>query len=300
MNSIIPAANCDYIATKKLIERLIERYPFLYCESIGRSCAGREIYSLALGKTDRPALIAAAFHGSEHITTNLSLLFLEQLCEALKNGEELAGIDARKAFFGKGLIVIPRVNPDGCEISIAGEKGAGYMASKVRRLCGGDFKHWNANLRGVDINHNFDAGWNELHTRERAAGIFGPSSTRYGGEYPESEPETQALTKLCRTENISHALALHTQGEVIYWSYGEIKPRHSEKIAEVFAAESGYALDYPTGLADGGGFKDWFISAFSRPAFTIEIGRGQNPLPSETLYSLYRDVEGLLMLASII
>ncbi len=300
MNSIIPAADCDYLQMKKLIDRLCERYPFLSCRSIGRSCAGRDIPCLQIGNSDEYVLFAAATHGSEHITTNLALLFAEQVCEALLRGEEIAGLDARKALYGKGLIIVPRVNPDGCEISILGERGAGFMASKVRRLCGGDFIHWNANLRGVDINHNFSAGWNELRRLEKDSGIYGPAPTRYGGEYPESEPETQALTKLCRGTAVRHALALHTQGEVIYWSFGDMKPRHSEKMAEIFAAESGYALDYPTGLAYGGGFKDWFICEFSRPGFTVEIGKGQNPLPSDTLYSLYRDTEGLFMLAAII
>ncbi|MBQ8550960.1 MAG: M14 family metallocarboxypeptidase [Clostridia bacterium] len=299
MNTIIPAADCEYFEIKRLIDRLLARYSFLSCRSIGRSCAGRDIFCLSLGKSDEHVLITAATHGSEHITANIALLFAEQLCAALEKGGEIAGIDARKAMLGRSLLIVPLCNPDGCEISVKGEQGAGYMAGKIRRLCGGDFTHWNANLRGVDINHNFSAGWRELHQLEQKSGIFGPGPTRFGGPYPESEPETRALTSLCRENHICHAVALHTQGEVIYWSYGEMQPPHSAKMAEIFAAESGYALDVPTGLAVGGGFKDWFISEFSRPGFTVEIGKGQNPLPAHDLYRLFGDVLGLLTLSVI-
>ncbi len=299
MDSIISATDYEYRDVKKLINKLLEKYSFLKCRTIGKSCAGREIFCLQIGNASEYVLYAAAFHGSEHITCNIALLFAEQVCRALKEGTEIAGVDARRAFYGKAILIVPLVNPDGCEICVRGAVGAGYMAGKIKRLCGGDFKHWNANLRGVDINHNFPAGWEELHRLERESGIYGPSSTRFGGYAPESEPETVALTTLCRNTNIRHVAALHTQGEVIYWSYGKKIPEHSAKMAQILAAESGYALEVPTGLALGGGFKDWFIEEFGKPGFTIEIGKGKNPLPAESLFSLYRDVAEMLMLTAI-
>lgn len=299
MNSIINATDYEYLEVKKIIDRLLDTYAFLKCRSIGRSCAGRDIFCLQIGNADEYVLYAAAIHGSEHITCNIALRFAEEVCEALLTGTEIAGLDARRALYGRGLLIIPLVNPDGCEISIKGESGAGYMAGKIRRLCNGDFKHWNANLRGVDINHNFNAGWEELHTLERDAGIFGPAPTRFGGFSPESEPETLALTELCRKENIRHVIALHTQGEVIYWTYGDRQPKRSAKMAEIMAAESGYALEVPTGLSVGGGFKDWFIDEFSRPGFTLEIGKGQNPLPICTMSRLYSQIREPLVLAGI-
>ncbi len=299
MSSIICAADYEYLEVKKLIDRLLERYSFLKCSSIGRSCAGRDIYCLTLGEADEYVLYAAAFHGSEHITCNIALRFVEEVCEALSTGDEIAGLDARRAFYGRGIMVVPLVNPDGCEISIKGELGAGYMSGKIRRLCGGDFTHWNANLRGVDINHNFDAGWDELRRLEKESGIYGPGPTRFGGYTPESEPETLALTELCRRMPVRHVMALHTQGEVIYWTYGDCQPKRSAKMAEILAAESGYALEVPTGLAVGGGFKDWFIAEFSKPGFTVEIGKGKNPLPTADLPQLYRSVRDILVLSAI-
>lgn len=299
MKSIIGARDYEYLEVRRLCEQLCSLYPFLSLRSVGRSVAGREIFCLTLGKSDEYVLYTAATHGSEHITSNIALAFLERVCEAIKNGDEIAGLDARRAFYGKGIMVVPLHNPDGCEIAVKGEKGAGYMSGKIKRLCGGDFSHWNANLRGVDLNHNFSAGWDELRALEKKEGIYGPAPTRFGGFSPESEPETIALTELCRRVNIRHVVALHTQGECIYWTWGNHQPAHSAKMAEILAAESGFALEYPTGLAVGGGFKDWFIEEFDRPGFTIELGRGKNPLPTESFYSILTSALPILTLAAI-
>ena len=154
-------------------------------------------------------------------------------------------------------------------------------------------------MRGVDINHNFNADWENLRNKERALGIYGASPTRFGGTKPESEPETVAVANLCRDTKIRHAVALHSQGEVIYWTFGEKVPPRAQRMAEIMATSSGYALDVPISIAEGGGFKDWFISEFKRPAFTIELGKGKNPLPIEDANEIYRRVREMLVLITI-
>lgn len=287
----------DYAALKRVTAALTEEYPFLSESVIGRSCAGRDIPALRLGRSAEYVLIAAAFHGSEYITETVLLRFVVMLCEALKGDTALAGFNARRSLFGRGVILVPCVNPDGCEIVLHGAAGAGALAANVARLCSGKFDGWNANLRGVDINHNFSAGWQELSDLEKRSGITGPAPTRFGGWRPESEPETLALTELCRTRKIRHAVALHSQGEVIYWTYGDKIPRRSRKMAEILSTSSGYALSEPEGLAVGGGFKDWFISEFDRPGFTVEMGLGKNPLPIEQAADITERLKEMLMLS---
>lgn len=287
----------DYAALKRVTAALTEEYPFLSESVIGRSCAGRDIPALQLGRSAEYVLIAAAFHGSEYITETVLLRFIVMLCEALKGDTSLVGFNARRSLFGRGVIFVPCVNPDGCEIVLHGAAGAGALAANVARLCSGKFDSWNANLRGVDINHNFSAGWQELSDLEKRSGITGPAPTRFGGWRPESEPETLALTELCRTRKIRHAVALHSQGEVIYWTYGDKIPRRSRKMAEILSTSSGYALSEPEGLAVGGGFKDWFISEFDRPGFTVEMGLGKNPLPIEQAADITERLKEMLMLS---
>ncbi len=299
MESRIKPVEYDYFGYRKQVEALCKAYPVLQSYIIGRSAAGRDIWALRVGRASEYVLYAAAFHGSERITCSLMLRFLEELCDTLQHDGELAGLKAQHAMFGRGLIVVPLVNPDGCEIALRGAIGCGYMAPRIAKMCGGDFSRWNANLRGVDINHNFDAGWEELRKHEREEGIYGPGPTRFGGFRPESEPETLALTELCRNNRIRHVVAFHSQGEVIYWNYGDKQPPRAAKMAEIMATSSGYALDVPTGLAVGGGFKDWFIETFNRPGFTVEVGTGKNPLPAGQLPDLYERLREMLMLAVI-
>lgn len=299
MDSIVNIIEYDYIERNKIIEKLCENYSFLKKSIIGKSCGGRDIKALKIGAAKEYCLIAAAFHGSERITSNVILMFIENLCRAIKNDGYIAGLKARRAMVGRGVIFVPCVNPDGCDISLLGVKALGTKAIHISRLCNNDFTHWNANLRGVDINHNFDANWQDLRKLEQANGIYGPAPTRFGGYSPESEPETAALTNLCRKNEIRHVVALHSQGEVIYWDYANKKIPRSRKMAEIMATSSGYALDVPTGLASGGGFKDWFISEFCRPGFTVELGLGKNPLPITDSPKIYKQVEEMLMLCSI-
>lgn len=289
----------DYISLKKLSQQLCERYPFLQSGAVGRSCMGRDMLALQLGKASEYALITAAFHGSEYITATVLMLFIEELCEAILNNDAIDGFDARKAMYGRGVIFVPCVNPDGCEIALHGRAGCGKMAPIISKMCKNDFEHWNANIRGVDINHNFDADWAALHELEQKNGIYAPAPTRFGGFRPESEPETLALTELCRTKRIRHVVALHSQGEVIYWKYGKTQPPRSQKMAEIMATSAQYELAEPEGLAIGGGFKDWFITEFNRPGFTVEIGKGENPLPIETAYNTYIRIREMLMLSAI-
>ncbi len=299
MEKLVNAKEYDYFERQKLITKLCEKYSIIKKINIGRSCSGKEITALKIGSASQYCLIAAAFHGSERITSTVLLMYLEELADTIMNDGYISGLKLSRALHGRGVIIVPCVNPDGCDISLLGSKACGKLAPQIEKLCRGDFEHWNSNLRGVDINHNFNAGWNELRQKERDEGVFGPSPTRFGGFRPESEPETLSLTELCRTTYIRHVLALHSQGEVIYWSYGKKQPARSRKMAEIMATSSGYALDYPIPLATGGGFKDWFIEEFNRPGFTVELGIGKNPLPAEQASDIYNRVREMLTLYTI-
>ena len=282
------------------IDLLCKKYTFLRKKSIGKSVKGQDIFSIRLGNTENLSLYSAAFHGSEHITTNVLMMWLEDLCGAIETKSSIGGINIKKAILGSGLILVPCVNPDGCDISILGATACGEKLRQIEIMTEGNYRKYNANFRGVDINHNFDAGWDELNKKERSLGILGPAATRFGGYSPESEPETHAMCELCKTHNIRQVFALHSQGRVIYWSYGKKQPHKSRKIAEILATASGYALDYPISIAEGGGFKDWFIDKFDRPGFTIEIGKGENPLPIETAEKIYNEVKNMLTLSIIL
>lgn len=294
MERIAKSTVLDYCQYRRTVDSLCARYGVLVPFTIGRSAAGRDIVALRLGGRKSHSLFTAAFHGSEYITTNVLLYLIEDMCEAVCKNSVVDRVNIAQSLTSRGIIFVPLVNPDGVEISIHKAAACGKNAAKIRSLCGGDFTHWNANFRGVDINHNFNADWEDLRALEKSHGIFGPAPTRYGGERPESECETRAVCELCRNTHISHAIALHSQGEVIYWDYKGYCKDAAQPMAEKMARLSDYALDVPMGLASGGGFKDWFQKEFRRPAFTVEIGKGKNPLPIESAEEIYAKIRKML------
>lgn len=288
-----------YENVRNMIYSINRKYPFVNCRVCGRSLAGRGIFVLSLGNTCEPVLIVGGVHGSEWLTVLAALKFFESVCESVCNRTEKNGICYYNTLRCRGIVVVPCLNPDGVQISLTGEQGAGPYSELVRELSGGMTAEWKANARGVDLNHNFDAGWETMHKQEIEAGIVSPAPTRYGGEYPESEPETTALVNLTRRVCPRHVIALHSQGEEIFWRYGEAVPERSERMANAFAAVSGFSLVEGEGLYTHGGYKDWFIKEFRRPGFTIEMGRGENPLPLSDFKQAYPPVEEILALSMV-
>ncbi|MDR1241063.1 MAG: M14 family metallocarboxypeptidase [Oscillospiraceae bacterium] len=273
----------------------ILKYKNVKHKIIGKSLCGRPIDLFEIGNSKDKILMAAGFHGLERLTI---LVLIKFLYELLINEYKIS----------RSISIIPCVNPDGTEISVFGPKKSGDFFEFVKKTClklpKNKLKHseepgscwWQANARGVDINHNFESGWKELKKLEIESGIVDLAPTRYGGEFPESEPETKAIVNLCKNNNFLYALAFHSQGEEIFWNYG--KPiKNSKKMAEKLAESSGYKLSNPKGLAVGGGFKDWFITEIKHPAFTIEIGKGENPLPLSDFDHIYKKIKKLLFIS---
>lgn len=299
LGNFIQSKFFDEFERNKFINSLKEKYPFIRCGVLSKSFCGRDIEYIRIGKANEQALFVGGFHGMEWLTSLLLLIFCETLCISISQDKKLLGVGMRSFLEKKGLFIIPCINPDGTEISIHGGDSAKAYKNLVLDVSKGDTSRWQANARGVDLNHNFDASWKDLNKRERKAGIVGPSPTRYGGVKPESEVETQVLTNLCRKVNFRHAIAFHSQGEEIYWNYKDYTPKDSFFMANVMGKTSGYKVSEPEGLAVGGGFKDWFIKEFKRPAFTFEIGKGKNPLPIDDIVDIYKKLEKTLIFSTI-
>ncbi|MBP3434962.1 MAG: M14 family metallocarboxypeptidase [Clostridia bacterium] len=287
----------DHGVVSGLVGALTARYPFLCAAPIGRSVMGRSLWGMTLGSGKHRVLMAAAFHGQEWLTALVCLRLCEELCRSLAEECYLAEWDIRRAMSGRSVVFVPMVNPDGVEIALRGSEAAGDNRDAVRSAGGDIHGHWQANANGVDINHNFNAGWKELQQAEQKKGIKGFSARQWGGPCPESEPETRALIGLCERASFRHVVALHSQGEEIYWQYGDNTPPCSELMARVMAAASGYTVSSPEGLASHGGFKDWFISTYSRPGFTIELGKGINPLPLSDFKKIYEKAREMLLVS---
>lgn len=281
-------------------QELKQSYPFLKVFPIGKSVLGRSIYAFGFGNLRQNTLYVGGVHGMEWLTVLLLLRFTEALAQAAASGRPLAEVDVARILESRSLVLIPCLNPDGVEIALYGAGTAKHLCKFVDKMSAGETGRWQANARGVDLNHNFDAGFAQLKRLEQAAGITSPGPTRYGGVCPHSEPETNALVRFCAATQPRQAYAFHSQGEEIYYRYGPCTPARAQLMAQVLACASGYIVTEPEKLASHGGFKDWFIEKLHRPAFTIEIGRGKNPLAVEELEPIYARLLEMLLISALL
>lgn len=293
-------SKADRITREALIGNLLIDYGFLSRDTIGESRCSRPIDLLCIGNRKKQVLFTGAFHGMEWITSLILLKFVDELCYSVMKGQNMCGVRIGSFLNQRGLAVAPCINPDGVEIQINGASSAGSYEDLVKKASGGNTSTWQSNAAGVDINHNFSANWENLRKMEIDNGIVSASPTRYGGEFPESEPESRTIASYCRTGNITHALAFHSQGEEIYWNFGDYKDSEAHKMAKIMSHSSGYKIGEPMGLASGGGFKDWFVEKFRRPAFTVEVGSGKNPLPIDDFDGIYKKIREMLVLAVVL
>lgn len=284
------------------LHEIVHRSSLFQLSSAGSSVLGRPLWYLFAGEVSAPpVLLAGCTHGSEWITALLLTLFAESLSNAAEHQGEIAGIRTEALFHGRSLLLLPCLNPDGMEISLYGPETAGEYSCQVSSIMK-EFPEqvWQANARGVDLNHNFPAGWERLRELEIQSGITGPGPTKFGGPFPFSEPETQAVQFLCSQFPIRQVLSFHSQGEEIYWRYGDRTPGRGLMVARLFSASSGYQVCDPVGTASHGGLKDWFIQETGRPGFTLEVGRGKNPLPIEQLPEIWEKLKETLMLSILL
>lgn len=286
------------------VRGLAARYPFLVTGEIGKSVMGRPLWSIMLGTGSNRVLYTAAHHANEWITSPVLLRFVEQLARAKAEGGYVFSRSAEELLDYATLFIVPALDPDGIDL-VTGELTAGEYYTGAESIA----RHypqfafpagWKANIRGVDLNLQYPAGWETARANKAALGIVSPAPADFVGSAPLAAPESRALYDYTLSVDPALVLAYHTQGEVIYWRYDGYAPPGAEAIAQAFAGVSGYAAADTPAASGYAGYKDWVIDALDRPGFTIEAGRGTNPLPITQFDSIYRANLGILTLGMIV
>ncbi|MCT4598205.1 MAG: M14 family metallopeptidase [Vallitalea sp.] len=300
--SIVPTnIPYTYDIMKNNIYALSKRYPFMKYESIGKSIDGRELYKIIVGKGSNNVIYNGSHHGNEWITSLLLMKWIEVFLEVYSRKGSIRGYNLEDIFNYATISIVPMVNPDGVELVINGIKNIKTNTDKlIKWNNGNEFSNWKANINGVDLNRNYNAGWKKYKQLEKEWGINGPGPYLYSGSAPESESESRSMANLTRNIVTRLVLAYHSQGEEIFWQYGNLQPDISIKIGKEFAEVSGYNLASESLQQSLAGYKDWFIQDYKKPGYTIEVGKGINPLPIEQFNKIYDDNEELLLIASII
>lgn len=145
---------------------------------------------------------------------------------------------------------------------------------------------WKANANGVDINRNFNAGWEDIQQKD------GPGYDSFKGYSPDSEPETKALETLVESTDFECIISYHARGQLIYYD-AEGNTQEMSDSSEMLAESASELLRYrPVNCKDSanvvlGGFGDWTMLRKGVTSITIEVGKRPCPVGKEELLSIW-------------
>src|SRR5699024_7083353 len=273
------------------LKQLQQLYPFIFTQTIGYSVMGKKLVEVQIGSGDKKTHLNGSFHANEWITTSVIMKFVNEYALSLTNNKQVKGISTLPLFQDTTLSLVPMVNPDGVNLVLKGSSESGKYKKEVLAMNkqSENFSNWKANIRGVDLNKQYPANWGMEAKRKPAS----PAPRDFPGIKPLTEPEAITMANLAKERNFARINAFHTQGEEIYWGFKGFEPSISKRIAGEYARVSGYK---PIGELDNyAGYKDWFGKKFQKPGFTIELGKGVNPLPIKQFSAIYERNVGIIL-----
>ena len=299
---IIKPKNYSYREMEKDIKKLKIKYPFIGVDSFGSSILGKNLYYIRLGEGEHSVFYNAAHHANEWITALLVMSFAENYADAYANKKKIKHYDIPDMWKNFSIYIAPMVNPDGVDAVIGQFTGENpyeqYWLGEYKDV-NWLAKEWKANIQGVDLNLNYPAEWKKEKEIEQNMGILELAPFDYCGVLPLSESETCSMANFTISHKFEMVISFHSQGEEIYWNFSNYHIPEAEKIAEYFAKVSGYELKSNPLEASYAGYKDWFIQQFRKPGFTIEVGKGENPLPLSQFNNIYKAIEEIMISAPL-
>ncbi len=278
-------------------------YPFIKTGSAGSSVLQNTLYYVKLGTGQKEVFYCASYHANEWITTPVLMKFIENFSKAYVENSTIYGYSAAEIFDKVSIYLIPMVNPDGVNL-VTGKFGENTAAYQNAAKIAADYSFlpfpngWKANIRGVDLNLQYPANWEIARELKFQQGYISPAPRDFVGYAPLTEPESKAVRSFTLSHDFRLILTYHTQGNIIYWQYLDYEPPYSYEIGNCFAEASGYLLESTPYYSSFAGYKDWFIQEYNRPGYTIEVGKGINPLNISQFNSIYSDNEGIFVMGA--
>jgi len=292
--------NYTYDILKNDLLFLNYEYPFFKINNIGESTLGEKIIYIKLGEGNKKLFINSSHHANEWMTSLITMMFIEKYLELYNKKEFYKGYDINELWKNVSVYIVPIVNPDGVNLCLKNKK---IINQKIYKEIWQEYENkledWKANIRGVDLNLNYPAGWEQAVINKRKKGIDKPGPRDYPGPNPVSEIETKNMINFTKLYNFDMTVSLHSQGQEIYYNYLNYKIDKAYEIGKKLEKVSGYLLTKPDYNSSFAGYKDWFIENFKKPGYTIEIGKGEDrkSLPLEKAEEIYNEVEEIFFIA---
>ena len=302
----IVKTDIDYPYTQMMEDliKLRQRYSFLSLGFYGQSVMGKRIPYMRIGNGQKQVFYSASIHANEWINTVVFMKFIEDFSIAYQNNSEIFGQSTREIYSNASIFIAPMANPDGVDL-VLGRIPQNTNFYKNAVAISENYPDvpfpsgWKANILGVDLNLQFPANWLEARRIKFEQGYTSPAPRDFVGYGPLTEPESLALYDFALERNFRLILTYHTQGEIIYWRYLNYEPKGAEELGEEFARISGYTLGDVVETGSYAGYRDWFIQTYNRPGYTVETGKGENPLPISQFDKIYNDNLGILVMAAM-
>lgn len=293
----------SYLLLRYVVRGLNARYPFTRLSSVGRTVMGKEQYLLTIGSGNKQVFYNGAFHANEWITTPVLLKFFEEYAYQYSVGGAIGNARASDIYREATISFVPMVNPDGVDL-VTGALTSGPFYNRAKGYADNypsvPFPSgWKANIAGVDLNLQYPALWENARDYFAKQGIVSPAPADFVGTAPLTQPEAVNVYNYTLENDFSLILAYHTQGSIIYWKFSDYEPPRSKEIGEILSEVSGYPLSLTPPDQSFAGYKDWFIQTYNLPGYTVEAGRGVNPLPVSQFDEIYAANVGILVSAAL-
>lgn len=265
----------DYFNLVKDIKALTERFPFLTVKSAGVTELKRELYYIKMGKGEKRIFYNGSHSGYDWLTSLMLMKFLEDLCLCYEYNKSLGKVAIQDILKDYTFYIMPMVNPDGVELVVNGLSKDNAYYEKLLHWNNNsfDFSKWSANIRGVDLNYNYDIYWSKCKAKEPNKGVFKPGPEKYCGEMPESEAETKAIVNLINKEKFSMIVCYHKEEEAICYVKNSgskvTRLRGLIKRELLMFSESNGDIDKEESISSN--CKEWFIREMGKPAIAIGI-----------------------------
>ena len=245
------AAAPGYLTSAALADRLValaSAHPLVCATGVlpHRTHEGREVHFLRIGRgAGGPVAVIGGVHAREWAPPDSLLSLAEGLVRAYAGDapfEHAEWVDrsaeppiryapwtvpadeVRRLLDGMTLLLVPLVNPDGRDFSLAGTDDLHFMWRKNRRPAPPG--HTGSHCHGVDLNRNFDIAWDfERYYNEAAASEVQSSKNPcdpqiYIGAEAASEPETRNVQSLIAEHRPTHFMDVHAYARDILFPWG--------------------------------------------------------------------------------
>ena len=176
----------DYILSSNLLYEnlriLKQAYPFIKTGSIGKSIMGKDIPFVRIGRGQKEVFYSASYHANEWITSLVLLEFMYDYCNAVQSNSSIWNFSARRLFETVSIYLVPMVNPDGVDLVTGALPTSSPSYTQASKIAYGfatiPFPNgWKANIRGVDLNLQFPAGWQQARATKYSQGFTRSSSS---------------------------------------------------------------------------------------------------------------------------